>query len=261
MHFIFVPASFFILFRYAFSIPFEGDSENINLFDITSAGSDLQDYSNTLTLNPTDLFSSSSSSSPSLFSTNNNNDGFDNNIDDNNLDIFLSEAQFDSSSNNYCPLGKRQNADGGVCDSSIIPSPPIQLQFPDLNDLINIGSQEEEATPAKTQTEGENPCALVPGYPQHACCNGPLGAWDKDEYFTVDDCDPSAHTLLLPPPPPPPPPPSTLFYFYSLPKKSKSLHHPHRSFSPIHLRPFFSLFPLCPFHSKIKELFFFQKKK
>lgn len=195
MHFIFLSASCLILFRHSLSIPFESDSESINLFDNTLPESDLQDYSNTLALNPADPFFPSSP--PSLFSTNNN-DGYDGIINDDNIDMFLSESQPDNN-DNYCPLGKRQNADGNVCHSSDAPSPPLQINFPGLNDLSNIGKKQEEALPARRMTEGDNVCVIKPGYPWHACCDGPLGYLDVDEYFTVEGCDLGVYTppLLL----------------------------------------------------------------
>lgn len=190
MHFIFLSAFLLIAFHHAFSIPFESQSEDINLFGTTSPDSDFQEFSKTLTLNPTDLFSLSSPSS--LFSANNND--YENSNSDEDLDLFLlSNSQPDNNGN--CPLGKKRDTNSGTCDSSTTSPALPQLHFPGINDLINIGDQQgTQAIPANPAIEGYDPCALFrPGYPQHACCNGPPGVWDRNEYFTVEDCDPGIY--------------------------------------------------------------------
>lgn len=196
MHFIFLLTSCLISFHHAFSIPFESESGDINLFDSTLSEPDgSQDSYSTLSSIPTDLFSAN---------------GYENSNTDN-PNIFLSDSlQSDNNNNNnnYCHLGKRQDiASGGgdTCDSSTSPPPsPLQLTLPGLNDLFMIENKLEnqqgtQANPAQTETEAVDPCALVKlAYPQHACCQGPLGPWQNNEYFTVYECDPGIYPLPFP---------------------------------------------------------------
>lgn len=96
-------------------------------------------------------------------------------------EFFISSTELD-----FCPGGGTKLPGGAT------PSPPANLELPDLLNVFGIGGEDEQSPDAveKMTWEGEdlNSCRGRNPYRLHVCCSGELGYFDGVELYSIKDC-------------------------------------------------------------------------